>query len=172
MRESSYLKDNQKILEKLKEIKFFKPFNDEDLHSFLDLGKLKEYDPGEIIIQEGEFDCWVYFLLSGQIEIIKNGKVMGILKRKGEIFGEMGVVDGSPRSATIRAAAKSLTLSVDGSLMDRKYKENELTFSYTVFRLFSEVLAHRLRITTEENTRLKEEIEKLKNFSDITFYPV
>jgi len=35
----------------------FKKFSDADIRSFLEFAKLREYDPGEVIIAEGEIDC-------------------------------------------------------------------------------------------------------------------
>lgn len=160
MRETSYLTDNEKVLGILKKIDKFQPFSDSDLHSFLDLGKLKEYAPGEYIIREGEVDYWVYFLLVGEVEIVKEGESIKTLQRSGELFGEMGVIDGSPRSASIRAVTKCLMLGVDGSLLDRKNIENELAFNYTIFRLFAQVLAERLRLSTEEISRLKRDLDE------------
>lgn len=161
MRETSSLTDNQRVLTLLKSIEKFSPFSDDDLHSFLDLGKLIEYQPGETIIYEGAQDTWIYFLLSGEVTIFKNGKKVHTLKRSGEILGEMGIIDGSPRSATIKAKEKSLLLGVDGTLVNQKHQANELAFGYTIFRLFAEILAQRLRLTTEENIRLKKELESI-----------
>jgi CRP-like cAMP-binding protein len=38
----------------------------------------------------------------------------------GDIFGEMGIIDGSARSASIQAATKSLVLAIDGSVVNRQ----------------------------------------------------
>ena len=159
MKETAYIGDNEKLINLLKKINRFSKFSDDDFRSFLKLAKLKEYQPGEVIISEGEVDCWVYFLIKGSLEITKNNKVIGALKRTGDLFGEMGVIDGSPRSATIRVSDKSaLVLGVDSSIVDRKLREKDLSFGYTVYRLFAEILAARLRNSTEENIRLKENI--------------
>ncbi|MBU0731045.1 MAG: cyclic nucleotide-binding domain-containing protein [Proteobacteria bacterium] len=154
--------DNIKILELLRQIKRFDIFSDNDLNSFLKLSNLLTYKPNEVIIKEGEYDCWVYFLIKGSLDIIKDGKVIGKLQRNGDLFGEMGVIEGSPRSASIRANAESVVLGVDASVIDRKFKTNEIFFCYTIYRLFSEVLAARLRNTTEENTVLRQELRALK----------
>ncbi|MDH5297424.1 MAG: cyclic nucleotide-binding domain-containing protein [Desulfobulbaceae bacterium] len=162
MRETSYLTENRKVLGLLRKIKQFETFSDGDLRSFLDIGKLRHYEPGEVIIREGARDCWVYFLLSGEVGVYKEGTKVKTLNCLGDLFGEMGVVDGAPRSATIKTEADTLVLGVDGSLIDHMFKTNELTFCYTIYRLFSEVLAERLRITTEENSRLKDELESVR----------
>jgi len=160
MRETDYLKENQKVMSLLRRIEKFKPFTDDDLRSFLDLGKLREYEPGEVIIKEGDLDCWVYFLISGEVKIVKQGKDVLVLRRSGDLFGEMGVIDGAPRSATIWARSKTMALGVDCSLFDRKQKTNDLAFCYTIYRLFAEVLADRLRLTTEAMAKLQAELQK------------
>ena len=127
------------------------------------MGKLIKYDPGEIIIREGDYyDQWIYFLISGKVEILKADKTIDILARSGDLFGEMGVVDDSPRCATIRALAKTLVLSVDASMMYNKSERQHMAFSYTIFRFFAEVLAERLRYTTQENIKLKKELDEKK----------
>jgi len=66
----------------------------------------KTYEPGEVIISEYEpGDCF-YLIQSGNVQLIKcvNGtkKNLDILK-PGEFFGEMAILDNSPRSATCMA---------------------------------------------------------------------
>ncbi|PIQ97447.1 MAG: hypothetical protein COV67_04180 [Nitrospinae bacterium CG11_big_fil_rev_8_21_14_0_20_56_8] len=65
------------------------------------------FKKGEEIIQEGTLSDCAYIIESGKVEVSKrrpNGEkqVMGILS-EGEIFGEMGLIDGLPRSASVMA---------------------------------------------------------------------
>ncbi len=159
MRETDYLKENKYVLALLKRIDTFQNFSDEDLHSFMKLGKLREYKPGEMIVKKGDTDRWAYFLISGEVKIVKQGETLGILNRGGDLFGEMGVVDGAPRSATVWARTKTMVLGVDCSVLGRGKITNDVAFLYTIYRLFAEVLAERLRITTEEVTKLKSQLE-------------
>ncbi len=67
----------------------------------------KKYEPGQVIITEFEpGDCF-YLIQSGDVQLVKcvNGqkKNLDILK-PGEFFGEMAILDNSPRSATCVAA--------------------------------------------------------------------
>ena len=89
-------------------------FEDESSNSSLKLFSLpaferfaKTYEPGEVIIAEYEpGDCF-YLIQSGRVQLVKcvNGtkKNLDILK-PGEFFGEMAILDNSPRSATCMAA--------------------------------------------------------------------
>lgn len=150
MKETSYLDDNIQVVDMLKRIDTFQNFKSQDIKSFLNMAKMREYDKGETLIREGEYDCWLYFLLKGSLHIVKDDKILATLQRTGELFGEMGVIDGSPRSASIVAASRCLVLGMDGSLIERKLGDSDLRFCYLVYRVFAEVLAIRLRNTTEE----------------------
>lgn len=161
MREIDNADENTDLLHAFNSIRTFAALPDDDARTLIKSSKFRVYEPGEILINEGEYDCWVYFLLSGQLEIVKAGKSIGRLQRNGDMFGEMGVIDGSPRSASIRSVTKSLVLGFDASFLDQKQKMSELTFCYIIYRLFAEVLAVRLRDTTEENSRLREAVSRL-----------
>src|SRR5574344_1173341 len=69
----------------------------------------KLYEPGQVIISEFEpGDCF-YLIQTGNVQLVKcvNGakKNLDILK-PGEFFGEMAILDNSPRSATCVAIGK------------------------------------------------------------------
>ncbi|MBT3944587.1 MAG: cyclic nucleotide-binding domain-containing protein [Candidatus Marinimicrobia bacterium] len=69
----------------------------------------------EIIIEEGSPGDCAYIIEKGSVEVSKitlNGKklVLGVLE-KSEIFGEMALIDGLPRSATV-TALENCVLSV------------------------------------------------------------
>ncbi len=69
----------------------------------------KTYEPGEVIIAEYEPGDSFYLIQSGRVQLVKcvngNKKNLDVLK-PGEFFGEMAILDNSPRSATCMAAGK------------------------------------------------------------------
>ena len=65
------------------------------------------FKKGEKIIEEGAPGDCAYIIEKGSVEVSKltpqgEKQVLGILD-KSEIFGEMGLIDGLPRSATVTA---------------------------------------------------------------------
>jgi CRP-like cAMP-binding protein/tetratricopeptide (TPR) repeat protein len=66
----------------------------------------KTYKDGDIIYRQGDESDWAFQVLEGSIELIKDGPdgtiVMSRLKA-GELFGELGILDNTPRSTTARA---------------------------------------------------------------------
>ena len=165
MIESDYLKDNILFIDKLKKIPTLEAFSNKDLKGLLELSKIRKYESGELILEENQYDCWVYFLVSGKIRVVKHGEDLRILKRTGDIFGEMGIIDGSPRSASVYAMDETVCLATDASYIDRLSGKDLTTFSSILYRTFSEILANRLRLTSEELIKTKEENERLKKLN-------
>ena len=163
MIESDYLKGNISFLEKLKVIPTLSTFSEKELKGLLELSRIRKYEPGELILEEGFFDSWIYFLVSGEVKIVKHGEDVSILKRVGDIFGEMSIIDGSPRSASVYAVDKTVCLATDASYIDRLSDDDRIAFCYILYRIFSEILAERLRSTTEELIKEKEENKKLRS---------
>ena len=162
MTASQLLKDNDAYLRKLKDIAFLGNIEERDFRRILKFSDIRQYKAGETILAEGSYDNWIYFLISGKVRISKAGEEISFLQRTGDLFGEMGVIDGSARSASVRAVEDTLCLATDISFMDRLNREDRTVFSAMLFQILAEILAHRLRITSEELVKAKEEIVRLR----------
>jgi CRP-like cAMP-binding protein len=162
MVKSEFLKDNKELIEKLKQIPVLEEFSDSDLKELLQLAKLEQFEPGETILKEGSHDPWIFYLLSGKAKIEKDGKELVTLRRIGDVFGEMGIIGGEARSASVKAVDKTVCLATDISIIDEMPKEKRSDLKYIVFRSFAEILANRLRETTNELLKCKREVELLK----------
>jgi len=161
MIESEYLKDNITFLQKLGQMPTLDAFPEEDLKGILQLSKIRKYKPGELILEEGYYDCWIYFLVSGKVRVVKHGEDLSVLRRTGDVFGEMGIIDGSPRSASVYAVDETVCLATDASYIDRLTGNDKVTFCYVLYRIFCEILANRLRLTSEELIKVKGENKRL-----------
>lgn len=78
---------------------------------FLKSSMIFEAEPGETVIKRGEFDSWVYFLLSGQLQVYpefaeKQKNLVNYIS-PGEMFGEMAFIRELNRTATIVADENS-----------------------------------------------------------------
>jgi len=63
----------------------------------------RSYKKGGEIVKEGEQAVAFYVIVKGKAEVTKGGDVLHTFLA-GDCFGEMALLDGWPRSATIRAA--------------------------------------------------------------------
>jgi CRP-like cAMP-binding protein len=165
MLESKYLKDNIENIQKLLAIPALRNFEAKSLQKLLRLSKIREYEDGEVIIQEGALDPWLYFLLSGKIRIIKESMEINTIDKKGEIFGEMRIIDSMKRSASVVAVGKTICLAVDTSAKNRISEQDpmdeKVDFVLLLYRIFAEYMSIRLRITNDELITAKKKIKRL-----------
>jgi CRP-like cAMP-binding protein len=165
MLESRYLKDNIENIEKLLGIPALRNFETKSLQKLLRLSKIREYGDGEVIIKEGDLDPWLYILLSGKIRISKENLEINTIDKKGEIFGEMRVIDFMKRSASVVAVGKTVCLAVDTSAKNRISAQDptdeKLDFLLLLYRIFAEYMSIRLRATNEELITAKKKIKRL-----------
>ena len=118
----------------------------------------KTFVKEEIIFQQGERSKYAYIIESGKVGIYKENKygkksLIGILK-KSDLFGEMGLIDKYPRSATAIAMEKSKLTLVDESRFSFLCEHNP-KFIVTLIK----TLSNRLRDTLGQ---LKHQESKLK----------
>ena len=70
---------------------------------------------GEVILREGEIGDRMYFIQSGQVEVSteKEGGFVFLAKLKpGDFFGEVSVITGKPRTATVKAVTDVRLLEI------------------------------------------------------------
>jgi CRP/FNR family cyclic AMP-dependent transcriptional regulator len=167
------LKDTIELVQHLKSLPALQFFGKEDLKRILRFSKLKKYTQGERIIEEGNIDTWVYFLISGNVKVMKHGEVIDAFQRTGDIFGEMCVIDGGPRSASVYAADDVVCLATDVSFVNDLVGDDQIAFCAIFYQIAAEVMARRLRETSEElvqeqvmkeivSNRLREAHEELR----------
>ena len=137
-------------------------FETDKLRQLIRLSKIREYGSGEIIIEEGGEDPYLYFLLKGKVSVRKEGVPISMIDKEGEIFGEMRVLDGLARSATAAADEKSVCLAVDTSATDRLgSKDERASFLLILYQVITEFISFRLRTTTDELVSAKKKIKQL-----------
>jgi CRP-like cAMP-binding protein len=143
---------NTETLEQMRRIPAFSALDERLITEVVRASKLRKYASGEFVIKEGMYDHWVYFLIQGELSITHHGVEVGQLRRLGDVFGEMGIIDGSARSASVEALSPCLCLAMDGSILESPNIE-KTALQAIFYRVFCEILATRLR---EMDTRLAE----------------
>ena len=106
-------------------IPFFKLVKQQDAWQFellLQSSRIITYAPGEIVLQRGDSDQWLFFLLKGRLAVYVNDPLKGELVNyvtPGEVFGDLAQLMGQPRTATVLAepsCRESIVLATDASI--------------------------------------------------------
>jgi CRP-like cAMP-binding protein len=66
---------------------------------FLNATDCRTLSAGETIFKKGDRGDFMYGVIEGQVEIINDGRTIALVE-KDDVFGEMALIDKSPRSAT------------------------------------------------------------------------
>lgn len=98
----------------LKNVRLFSELYDEDIAKVADIAVEKSYKKGEVIFHEDDLGSTLFILKSGAVKISicgRNGRE-DILKiiYPGDYFGDMSMLDGKYRSATVTALEKTASL--------------------------------------------------------------
>tara|TARA_B100000959_G_C14985249_1_gene625283 strand:+ start:3176 stop:3673 length:498 start_codon:yes stop_codon:yes gene_type:complete len=165
MKESSYLEGQEYVIKRIKVLPIFKQYTEEQLKDLLRLSKIHQYQTNEVLIKEGSHEKSIFFMLSGSVQVEKDGNIIAKLKKSGDIFGEIGFLDEGPRSSTVRATSETICLLVDVSYLLNLQEKGRDSFHAAIYKMFAEVLAHRLRETTKNLSDLQIECDRIKRIT-------
>lgn len=111
-----------KRLEMLRSVPLFQGLSRRELAGILEAGREVEFAPGEIIVERGLKAMDFYLIMDGQASLKVPARKVSMLG-PGDYFGEISVLDGEPRSATITAETRMWALRLHRSrfipLLDR-----------------------------------------------------
>jgi phosphoserine phosphatase RsbU/P len=101
----------------LRSVPLFEGLDQEDLARLAGSTSEQEIGEGETLFQEGEEGDRFFVVVDGAVEITRRGGGGGeeklAVRRNGQAFGEMALLDDSPRSATARAVERSRLLVLE-----------------------------------------------------------
>ena len=89
-------------LELLASVPLFAGSSKRQLRGILDWTSEYRYEPGTTIVREGAKGDELFLMLEGKAAVSRGGKRQTRLGA-GDFFGEMAVIDGRPRTATVVA---------------------------------------------------------------------
>ncbi len=129
--------------------KMFKDVSAEKLQEVFNAGNTFNVSSGYILIEEGQHPRHMYFLISGEVEVIvpdpenDSDKQLTTLG-EGECVGEYGFIDGRPASATVRVVETSQVFAITVQLF-KKLLDEDADFERLVYRNLLNTLVDRLR---------------------------
>jgi CRP/FNR family cyclic AMP-dependent transcriptional regulator len=98
--------DNKQVIALLKKTPIFADTSEKSLESMIQSAVVKTVSPGEKVVEKGQGGIGFYLILNGKVEVIRDGEKLAVLET-GNFFGELGVIDGKPRTADVVAVTET-----------------------------------------------------------------
>ncbi len=143
----------------LRYISLFRHLTMKELLSVMEILRVESCGTGEVIIREAEASDSLYVVLSGELEVTKNGSLLAELK-PGTHFGEMALLNQRPRSATVTSRKPSRLLVMDRAAFAELVRR-EPTLGVKFLWTFAQVLSLRLDEATLGRTPDPETLEEV-----------
>ena len=114
--------------EALRRVTMFQALDERDLETLAEVARQTTAERGEIIVNQGSKGESLYVVVSGQIRVYlsdETGKevILG-LEGPGAIFGEISVLDGQLRSASVAAMKRTELLKIEGQAFRQLLQTN------------------------------------------------
>ncbi len=144
-------------LDTLKKIPLFRYLTYQELVKVLNITYLETYEAGVDIIKEADSGEELYIILAGKVLVSRQGQDIVEL-HPGVHFGEMALVDQSPRSATVSAREATRLLVVQRRSFYTLIRK-EPVLAVKLLWSFVQVLSRRLRETNEQLSGARSALE-------------
>jgi len=134
----------------LKTVPFFDQLSNRQLKGVSDIMFERTYDVDELIFEEGQPGAALFLILDGKVavEVFRETTTRLAVLQKGAFFGEMALLDETPRSATARALERTRTLALYRNDLNGLVQRDAKT-ACQIYRSLAGMIADRLRLTNE-----------------------
>jgi CRP/FNR family cyclic AMP-dependent transcriptional regulator len=151
----------------LKKINILKDLDDAELKKVISLTNRVEASAGTVLMEEGSIGDTMYFFVKGVVDITKNLTLKvatrgfenvekSMVKLDSNIvsfFGEMAMIDESPRSANVTASTDCLLLEITKADFEALCEEDPAA-GLKMLRRISQVLSRNVRKGNEDVLKL------------------
>jgi len=159
------------IVDVLKRIQIFDGLSNRELRNFARISYQRIYAENETIVIEGQDSAGMYVILDGAVKVtrkVEDGTTITLKTlENGTFFGDVGLLDNAPRTATVTAIRSSRIIGFFRPELLTLIESDPKLASKVIFVL-AKVLASRLRFTNQELQKAQFENDRLRNLTQKT----
>jgi len=125
--EGVFVETSDDIFERLSNVPIFAPLSDEETRKLAGASLARVFAPGESIVRQGQTGNSMFVIHRGTVDIQlkEEGATKSLRKlREGDFFGEMGLLTGEPRTATVLAEEETEVLEINNLCLKPILEEN------------------------------------------------
>ena len=150
------LEETTNRMEVLKSIPIFRHLTYKEQTAILSIASTKAFPVESEIVTEGQSGDELYIVVKGRVRVETGGVGVAELRTGGH-FGEMGLVDHAPRSATVRALEPTRAMVIARAELMQLMKREPI-LAVKLLWSFVQVLSDRLRATNNELSEVRQEL--------------
>jgi CRP-like cAMP-binding protein len=150
----------QQETEVLRRVPFFAEIEPAKLKLLAFMSERVTFDDGKILCRQGDPGDAAYLIIDGEVDIVLEGPAGPITVATlgaNEIVGDMAILTGAPRAATMRAKGRLVALRIAKDPFMRMVRE----FPNMAVSIMQE-LAHRVEATNNQLRAALSEVRKLR----------
>lgn len=118
---------NKQLMTVLGAVPLFHDLTDKQLKKVVDLAEVARFMAGATLVKQGDIGDSFYVTLTGQAKVVANGRTINHLL-PGDHFGEISLLDGGPRSASVLAETEmTLVIIMQKGFLALLAKDPEIT---------------------------------------------
>jgi small-conductance mechanosensitive channel len=166
--DSAFVETDNDIVERLSNVQIFAPLTNDETYKLAKASLVRVFAPNEAIVRKGQEGGSMFVVHRGtvKIQVMENGfpKTINTL-HEGDIFGEMGLFTGEPRTANVVASEETEVLEINNAAIKPLFEDNP-----DLVAAISKTIAERRAILAqkdESNKDLSEEEESTGIFNSI-----
>jgi small-conductance mechanosensitive channel/CRP-like cAMP-binding protein len=152
-------KERERIAEGLRRVDFLSVLTPAELQSLAEDATIRAYMPGEVVVHQGDEGSELFFILSGHVDVHRGEGPHSVVATLNplQFFGEMSLLTGERRTATIMAKTRLEVLVVHKESLARSLKSNPLLverMSRVLVQRKTDLVAHEERAAKQNEERV------------------
>jgi len=147
-------------VELLSRIPIFSPLSESELDKLAKGSRARVFAPGEAIVRQGREDNSMFIITIGEVDVqVRQGRDSTVINTlgQGDYFGEMSLLTGEPRSATVVAKGETEVLQIRKETLKPIFEANP-----ELVRTVYEVIEQRREALQSEDEVSAAEVAKRK----------
>jgi CRP/FNR family cyclic AMP-dependent transcriptional regulator len=118
---------NKQLMAVLGAVPLFQDLSNKQLRKVVDLAEVARFMAGATLVKQGDIGDSFYVVLTGEAKVVANGRTINRMV-PGDHFGEISLLDGGPRTASVRAETEmTLVIITQKGFLALLAKDPEIT---------------------------------------------
>jgi len=144
------------LIQALHSFPLFEGFPEKLLNELAGACEVLVLPPNTRILQQGQLNDHLYFLLNGQVGVYVDGGRVSKMQRVGDLLGEMSVISKLPAGATLLAENEVTVIKLDSQFFMEIHGPDKDLYHSILYRIYATVLAEKLNATNQKAKHFEE----------------